>query len=524
MRLLVLLFFAGVPGCYLFDADGDGLPDAYDCAPGSHLVRCAEPSVLETGVEESLGETGDSPSPPDDTDTGCPATAWYPDADLDGFGDAAGRVDWCDQPAGYVADGSDCDDGDASVHPGASERCDGLDQDCDGEADENLADVWYADLDGDGYGAGMPIEVICQGSSGGLVDNDADCNDSAAEVHPGGTETCNGADDDCDGTADEEAAGAPVWFEDLDSDGYGNSLVTQASCAQPLGWVDAGDDCSDQNFAVYPGAPELCNAEDDDCDGAVPSSETDEDLDGLSDCAGDCDDASASAFPGAGETCNGADDDCDGVTDESDASDASTWYPDSDGDGYGDAAYPWISCLPPSGYVADLTDCDDAAADVSPGASETCDGVDNDCDGAVDESDADDARAWAPDADGDGYGSDDGMSFVASCEQPSGYVADFSDCDDADALVNPMAPEEYDDLIDNDCNGIVDDSGVYCCLDSDGDGYGAADDCVYEAEGACSLSGYVVGDGDCDDSNATVYPGKYDNQGRGGDADCDGST
>ena len=107
---------------------------------------------------------------------------------------------------------------------------------------------------------------------------------------------------------------------------------------------------------------------------------------------------------------------------------------DTDGDGYG------------------VNDCDDGDAEIHPGADEVCDGADNDCDGEADE-DAVDEEVWYLDADGDGYG---GVERTWACEQPEGYVADATDCDDDDDTRHPDAGEVYGDGIDNDCDGEVD--------------------------------------------------------------------
>jgi len=98
----------------------------------------------------------------------------------------------------------------------------------------------------------------------------------------------------------------------------------------------------------------------------------------------DCDDSDATAYPGADEICDAVDNDCDGETDE-DAVDGLTAYADEDGDGYGASDNAIQACELPSGYVLDGTDCDDSNADVSPGSEEVCDGIDNDCDPASDE-------------------------------------------------------------------------------------------------------------------------------------------
>ena len=98
----------------------------------------------------------------------------------------------------------------------------------------------------------------------------------------------------------------------------------------------------------------------------------------------DCDDGDATVNPDAEEFCDEVDNDCDDDVDESDATDASLFYPDDDGDGFGSLYTTYTACDAPPGAVEDSSDCDDEDADVYPGADEVCDGVDNDCDGTVD--------------------------------------------------------------------------------------------------------------------------------------------
>jgi hypothetical protein len=107
---------------------------------------------------------------------------------------------------------------------------------------------------------------------------------------------------------------------------------------------------------------------------------------------------------------------------------------DNDGDGY------------PS-----TTDCDDTDATVYPGATETCNSVDDDCDTVVDEGAGTD---WYADADGDTYG--DAGTSASQCTAPTGYVASSTDCDDAAVAVNPGATETCNS-VDDDCDGTVDD-------------------------------------------------------------------
>ena len=344
---------------------------------------------------------------------------------------------------------------------------------------------------------------------------DADCDDNDASRYPGAAELCDGVDQDCDGEVDEEATDAGIWYEDADSDGYGDDLHTLSACEAPPGYAAAGGDCDDRDPLYHPNADEAdcTDPADYNCDGS--SGYADADRDGFPACQ-DCDDGESRVNPNATELCNSIDDDCDGQTDEPDAANAVTFYPDTDGDGYGDLTYPAEACTAPEGYVTDATDCDDARGAVHPGATELCNDLDDDCDGLTDPDTAADADTWYIDTDQDGYGNP--RYTQASCEQPSGYVDNNQDCDDGEASAYTGAAEACDG-IDNDCDSSTDE-GVTTAwlLDRDGDGYGAG-----ASTQACSAptANHVSVSGDCDDTNGDAYPGAPQAC-DGSDLDCDG--
>jgi len=360
---------------------------------------------------------------------------------------------------GISVEQGDCDDEDASISPEAAELCDSVDNNCDGEVDEEGAQdatTWYRDADGDGYGNGDNTRVLCEQPTGYLADG-ADCDDLDAAVNPEGVESCNGVDDDCDGVVDGETAlGVTPWYADTDGDGFGDASVSQMNCEATSGYVADSTDCDDTIAAVNPGAEETCNLVDDDCDGAIDGADavgatawyTDADSDGYGDpgtaqlaCLApsgmiadgtDCDDYDVAVFPGADEYCNGYDDDCDNSVDEDDALNTLTWYADSDGDSYGDAAVTSQGCNVSLGWVSDATDCDDTNDGVNPGAWDWCDdGVDNDCDGADETLNGQQAQQEV-DTDGDGL-----VDFYAYYTRDADGNAVTADVDsDADGAVD----------------------------------------------------------------------------------------
>ena len=333
----------------------------------------------------------------------------------------------------------------------------------------------------------------------------------------------------------DEPAGDSSTSSDLDGDGYAQA-----------------EDCDDDNAAVNPGADELCDSLDNNCDGLIDVDPIDpqtfygdEDEDGyagdavtvsaceapegFSDTMTDCDDLSGDVNPAADERCDGADNDCDGLTDDEDTlapGEGSAWLLDDDGDGFGDSAAATVTaCLAPAGYVAEGGDCDSADAAINPGAVETCDALDNDCDGLTDDDDSgvSDRSTWYADADADTFGS---SSSAEACDAPSGYVADTTDCDDLNANVNPAATEICDGDVDNDCDGLTDDDDPSVSdrstwfADDDGDSYGGSS----SAEACVAPPGYVADMTDCDDLNADVNPAATEICDGDVDNDCDGLT
>jgi hypothetical protein len=176
---------------------------------------------------------------------------------------------------GFTAD-EDCDDSDAAVNPDATEVCDEIDNDCDEEIDEDDAEdalAWYADSDSDGFGDANASVTACTVPSG-YVEDSTDCDDTMDVVNPDADELCNGTDDDCDTEIDEDAIDMGTWYTDGDTDGYGDDATMTMACEQASGTTDVGGDCDDANAAVNPGAEELCDGVDNDCDSTTSEDAT----------------------------------------------------------------------------------------------------------------------------------------------------------------------------------------------------------------------------------------------------------
>ncbi|TMI79633.1 MAG: T9SS type A sorting domain-containing protein, partial [Bacteroidetes bacterium] len=493
------------------DLDGDGYGFLYNLPwfylysnfqPPGYVANYSDCNDFDPSVHPGAIEI-----PDDGVDQDCDGfdlKTWYQDKDGDGYGNPLVTLLSNTQPQGYVADHTDCDDSDPTAHPGAAG-----DANCDGSLK-----TWYEDQDGDGYGnPSVSQTAITQPAH--YVSDHTDCDDTKASIHPGAEEIPDdGIDQDCDGYD------LKTWYEDHDGDGYGNPLVHQTANTRPTGYVSDHADCNDSDPAINPGAADIPDdGKDENCDGYdLRTWYRDSDGDGYGNpsvhvtanvqSAGyvsdhsDCDDTKASVHPGATEIPDdGIDQDCDGY-------DLKTWYQDQDGDGYGNPSVHQTANAQPLRYVSDHTDCDDTKASINPGVQEIPDdGIDQDCDGY-------DLTTWYQDSDGDGYGNP--AVHQTANTRPPGYVDNNQDCNDGNASVHPKATEIPDDGIDQNCDGA--DLRTWY-QDYDGDGYG--NPLVHQTANA-KPAGYVSDHTDCDDQHATVHPGATEIPDDGIDQDCDG--
>ena len=425
--------------------------------------------------------------------------------------------------------GGDCDDSDPAVFPGASEVCDGVDNDCDGLIDDSDDDVldpstWYPDNDGDGFGDDYGSVEACDAPDSTWVADGGDCDDDDYSVYPGALERCDEIDNDCDGLVDEEdpdVYDAVTWYQDNDDDSFGTDASATQYCFGPpdATWEQQGGDCDDNAGHIWPGAQEWCDNldEDEDCDGLAEDDDPDslqktdwwidDDGDGYGDeddmnpeqrCDGqgnqqdnndDCDDADHNINPNEAEVCDpqDVDENCNMLADNNDPTlvDGTDYYPDVDGDTYGDANDPTNACEAPPGHVEDDQDCNDSNPQIHPGATEVCDGVDNDCDQQVDDDDpgVTGRSWWGQDRDHDGY--PDHLDAEPKCIPVAPRTINIAlwahDCADLHPQINPGMPEL--------CNGIDEDCDF--AVDEDFD---------------LDLDGWATCFGDCDDGDEAAHP------------------
>jgi len=392
--------------CAIACSSGTDCPTGYDCAPPT-----------DGGSTQCLPSSG--------TCAGC----FDPDGDQYGVGNACL--------------GLDCDETRATVNEGATEFCDGEDNDCDFGIDEGLKGQYWPDTDADGFGDENVTPIQTCAPEAGWVTNGDDCDDMLFAIKPGAVEVCDGADNNCDHQSDE---GLELdYWPDGDADGYGNKNVSPTNtCAPQSGWVTNGTDCDDTLFSDKPGGTEACDNRDNNCNNQV-----DEGL-------------------------------------------KQDYWPDGDADGYGDTnVTPTNTCAPQSGWVTNGSDCDDTVFAIKPGAVEVCDNVDNNCDTQVDEGLV---QSYWPDVDLDGYGAQNATPTI-TCTPQGGWVTNGTDCDDNASAIKPNATETCDGR-DNDCDSVVDDGAGCPCNQSQWGGHSyllcPTPTAWSAAQTACAAVGYSL--------------------------------
>jgi hypothetical protein len=579
------------------DADGEAAQSAggTDCDDDDPAINTA---AFEICDPDDVDEDCDTLSDDDDSGTLTSGmTVWYPDGDGDGYGDEDGPGSrQCDPDATYlVTDNTDCDDGDGAVNPGEDEICDAddTDENCNGLADDedssalpSTMTTWYVDNDGDGYGdIDNDTSTRCDAGDGYDVEDYTDCDDEQSGTNPGETEICDSlnTDEDCNGQADDDDPGVDsstltTFYKDLDGDNYGTTDSADLCDRTEDYSALFSTDCDDFNDEINPSETEICDDDDDDedCDGFSDDDDSsvdlttgarwypDDDSDGYGDDSDagnrqcdesssyattdntDCDDTDGAISPSEIEVCDSdnTDEDCSGAADDNDSGVLSgsktVWYPDDDGDDFGDASSSGQSqCDPGGGYlVEDATDCDDSDSTINTDGYEICDDDDDDedCDGFSDDDDsgvdASTMSDWFIDNDGDGYGDPDKTSITQCDGSGLWTVTDNTDCDDSLSGVNPGETEVCDSSDrDEDCNGFADDDDgaldtsttTAFYPDDDSDGYG---DRNAAATDLCDATpGTPVTDNtDCNDTAFSTHPGSFEVWYDGVDSDCDGNS
>lgn len=387
-------------------------------------------------------------------------------------------------------------------------------------------------------------EIVDNDNDGAIADED--CDDDDPNNYPGNREVCDGQDNDCDGDVDDDDASldkatGTEYYADADGDLVGAGVVGRF-CVQPANTAVVTGDCNDGDNQIFPGADEICDDKDNDCDNLTddddddvePGSlrtlylDVDGDLVGDSTTAfqacssatavsvgGDCDDNDPNNFPGNTEICDNQDNDCDDDADDDDSdvdlvNSGSDWWTDADGDGYGDEnAVGFRACDASATAAMNNRDCDDTpvtGVDINPdGTEQVASGIDEDCD---------DFYACYQDLDGDDYGTATLVQAVASDCDEAGAASLTGDCDDTvgtGQAINPGATEVCNNGVDDDCINGADDAdpnvdlstGTEYWYDRDSDTYGDANGGTFFMCGTPSNG--VLNDSDCDDTPGSGF-------------------
>jgi len=480
---------------YYLDSDGDNygyngsavfscyppegyVPDNTDCNDGDGNINPGAAEICD-GIDNNCNGQNNE---------GLSFNTYFFDKDLDGFGDPLNSIDSCIQPAGYVMNDLDCNDDDPEINPDASEICDGVDNNCNGQNNEGLTDyTYYFDSDKDGFGDQLNSVDSCQ-QPDGYVANDLDCNDDDPGINPDASEICDGVDNNCNGQ-NNEGLTFMTYYLDSDDDGFGDPLNSVDSCQQPDGYVANDLDCNDSDPGINPNIPEVCNGIDDNCNGGIDDEleggicmNTNEygTCEGVFECLGEQGWECNASTP-AEEMCNGTDDNCNGQIDEG--------FPDSDNDSMADCVDDDTdgddisnvvdNC--PTVYNPDQTDSDDD------GVGDLCECLNNnDCDPGYSCVDGECIVMCTPDCSMKACGSDGCGGSCGSC--PSGYACYEGWC-----------------YIDSDGDGNAD------IIDIDIDGDGVLND--VDCNPNDPILNFVIGD-PCDDGNLCTYNDTIN-------ADCD---
>ncbi len=505
------------------DTDNDGYGDS--ATPGT--TTCSPPPNTVSNNKDC-----------NDSDSQINALlTYYPDTDGDGYGVEDGKSSKACQipPVGYSPWPGDCDDNDKAIHPNATEQCNGIDDDCNQQSDDNIS------------------QQSCQtGKSGICAVGSLVCQNgkaSCAILSQPEAEKCDGSDNDCDGLVDDDDPDTEDilktdYYLDQDGDGYGPPVSFKRFCKKPDAsqgnYVTQGGDCNDTNPNIHPGMAETkCDNKDDNCSGVIDEGlektkvciDSDQDdwcqsgtqllvcpqmipegysaaknintviMDPLvpGGIGSDCNDTNASISPDApDQTCDGVDNNCNKVADEGFVSSICN----TDKQGICQAG----SLLCQQG----TTTC----AQTNQPQVESCNNLDDDCNGKVDDIDPSNktngVSSYYPDKDGDTFGDNsNNITPIVSCTKPTNpqfsYVPNNSDCDDTNKNINPDMEEICNDKDDN-CNGQADEGVLVLTFfqDQDGDGFGNSN--VLKTK--CNLpAGYVSDDKDCNDTDKSINPG-----------------